>query len=49
MQGPALWKDDLGASVDLSMMSPALVGLRLKEGAQRFHERELARKLGIPA
>ena len=30
------------------MTAPALVGLKLKEGVQRHHERELAKKLEMP-
>ena len=47
MLGPSTWQDDLGAKVDLSVCSPALVGLQVKQGVQRHLERNLAKKLGM--
>ena len=44
---PPVGKDDRGNITDLSLMAPALVGAKLKEAVQRFHERQLAVQLGL--
>jgi exonuclease III len=45
MQGPFVWKDDLGVSRSLLEHSPALWNILLKDAVHRYHERELATRL----
>ena len=43
--GPFAWKDDLGYSVQLTSMSPALIKMKVRGAHYRWLERGLARKL----
>ena len=43
---PFDWKDDLGNGLSLLFNTPSMMGHLLQKGVQRFHEKQLAEKLG---